>query len=75
MGVPVTLSELDKGYEAAVIEMGISEPGEMERLSRMVMPSICVVTIIGVAHIEHMGSKENIRNEKLKIASHMKEGE
>ena len=74
VGVPVTLSELDKGYEAAVIEMGISEPGEMERLSRMVMPSICVVTIIGVAHIEHMGSKENIRNEKLKIASHMKEG-
>ena len=40
VGVPVTLSELDKGYEAAVIEMGISEPGEMERLSRMVMPSI-----------------------------------
>lgn len=71
VGVPVTLSMMGEDTEVAVLEMGMSEVGEMEVLSRINKPDICVITTIGVAHIEHLGTKENIRNEKLKITSHM----
>lgn len=71
VGVPVTLSMMGEDSEVAVLEMGMSEPGEMEVLSRINKPDICVITTIGVAHIEYLGSKENIRTEKLKITSHM----
>ena len=74
IGVPIILSDMrDKPSDAAVIEMGISEPGGMDRLAEMVSPDIAVVTVIGDAHIEFMGSKEGIRNEKLRITSRMKE--
>ena len=71
IGVPITLFEMDADAECAVVEMGMSEVGEMERLSEMVRPDICVITMIGVAHIENLGSKEAIRREKLAITSHM----
>lgn len=74
IGVPITLSGLTAEAEAAVIEMGISEPGQMEILSNLVKPDICVVTNIGVAHIEFMKTQENICREKLSITSHMKDG-
>lgn len=74
VGVPVTLSQLSPEDEIAAIEMGISDPGNMEVLTRIVRPDKCVVTVIGVAHMETMFSKENIRKEKLSIINHMKEG-
>lgn len=74
IGVPITLSDmLDDPSDVAVIEMGISEPGEMDKLVEMVNPDVAVVTIIGDSHIEHMGSREGIRDEKLKIISKMNE--
>ena len=74
LGVPLTLADmLDKPSEAAVIEMGISEPGGMDKLTRMVMPDIAVCTMIGVAHIEFMKTQEGIRSEKLRIAGRMNE--
>ncbi|MBO4592143.1 MAG: UDP-N-acetylmuramoyl-tripeptide--D-alanyl-D-alanine ligase [Eubacterium sp.] len=74
MGVPLTLADMcDKESEAAVIEMGISEPGGMDKLTRMVLPDIAVCTMIGVAHIEFMKNREGIRNEKLRIAGRMNE--
>ncbi len=72
VGVPLTLARLKSGYDAAAIEMGISDPGQMDILSSIVRPDICVVTIIGVAHMEYLGSQENIRKEKLSIINHMK---
>lgn len=71
VGVPYTLRDIDETTEAAVIEMGISEEGQMEILSELVKPDICVVTMIGVAHIEFLKTQENIRKEKLSITSHM----
>lgn len=72
IGVPITLSDiLDAPSDVAVIEMGISEPGEMEKLTKMVRPDIAVITIIGDSHIEYLGSREGIRDEKLKIISKM----
>lgn len=74
IGVPITLSEMmDEDTQAAVIEMGISEFGGMDKLTAMVKPDIAVVTIIGVSHIEFMGSQEGIRQEKLRIIGRMDE--
>ena len=53
--------------ETAVIEMGMSEFGEMERLCAIAKPSMAVMTNIGTAHIENLGSRENIMSEKFKI--------
>lgn len=71
VGVPITLSEVDEEAKVSVIEMGMSEPGQMDRLSYLVRPDICVVTVIGVAHIEYLKTQENIRREKLSIVNHM----
>lgn len=67
IGLPLMMLRLKKEHEIAVIEMGISEHGEMSRLADIAMPEVAVVTNIGVAHIGQLGSKENIRKEKLNI--------
>ena len=68
IGVPITVTELSNSFDAAVIEMGVSEPGEMSRINRIAWPSHAVVTNIGDAHIENLGSREGIAKEKLQIA-------
>lgn len=67
IGTPITLSRMQKDTQLAVLELGVGGPGEMDILSRMTRPSIAVVTVIGVAHIEHFKTQENIRTEKLSI--------
>ncbi len=74
IGVPITLSRMSKEDEIAVLELGISENGQMDILSDMVKPDMAVVTTIGVAHIEFMETQENIRRQKLSIVHSMKEG-
>ena len=73
IGVPLTLFRMEKGQELAVVEMGISEFGEMENLVRFVEPDVAVVTNIGEAHIAQFGKKENTMKEKLKIAMNFTE--
>lgn len=74
VGVPITLSEISWGDEIGVIELGISEPGEMGRIARVAAVQQAVVSNIGVAHIEQLGSKEAICREKLHIQDGMAEG-
>ena len=69
IGVPLMMLELDNSVDVAVIEMGMSMPGEMERLARIALPDMAVMTNIGVAHIGQLGSQENILKEKLNICS------
>lgn len=73
IGLPLTISRIHKSAEAAVLEMGMSEVGQMHVLSEIARPDICVVTVIGVAHIEYLKTQENIRREKLSIVDGMKE--
>ena len=70
IGVPLTLLDIED-EEIGVIEMGISRPGEMHIISELVCPSAAVVTNIGTAHLMELGSRENIRDEKLKIQDGM----
>lgn len=70
IGLPMTMFEMAPHHEAAVIEMGMSEFGEMDRLCDIARPNIAVMTNIGKAHIENLHTQENIRSEKLKITKH-----
>lgn len=67
IGLPLTLFGLDSTFEAAVTEMGMNHFGEISRLSMCAAPTVCVITNIGVSHIENLGSQENILKAKLEI--------
>ncbi|MDE5648975.1 MAG: UDP-N-acetylmuramoyl-tripeptide--D-alanyl-D-alanine ligase [Oscillospiraceae bacterium] len=73
IGLPKTLFNLDSSYKAAVIEMGMSDFGEIERLSNTASPTIGVITNIGYSHIENLKSQEGILKAKLEILSGMKQ--
>ena len=67
IGMPKTLFGLDNSHTAAVIEMGMSHKGEISRMSMCCKPDVCVITNIGVSHIENLGSQENILKAKMEI--------
>lgn len=67
VGLPLMMLHFEAEHEVAVIEMGMSEEGEMERLSAIAKPDMAIMTNIGVAHIGQLGSQENIRKEKLNL--------
>lgn len=64
VGVPMTLFELEPGFDAAVIEMGTSEPGEIARLASISKPDVGVVTLVALAHAAGLGSIESVADEK-----------
>ncbi len=65
VGVPLSLWLLDKQYDLAVIEAGISRPGEMEHLEKMIRPTLGILTNIGEAHQEHFRDLGEKLREKL----------
>ena len=67
IGVPLTLLNLNSHHEALVLEMGVSEIGEMDILSDIVDADFGVITNVGVSHIENFGNVETTRDEKIKI--------
>ncbi|MEF3351818.1 UDP-N-acetylmuramoyl-tripeptide--D-alanyl-D-alanine ligase [Paenibacillus sp. GYB006] len=66
-GLPLTLLELEEDTEVAILEMGMSNPGEIKLLSEIARPDIAIITMIGISHISTMGSKEAIAKAKLEI--------
>lgn len=73
IGVPLTIFSICEEHEVAVLEMGISEFGEMHRLSKMVRPDICVMTNIGLCHLENLKSRDGILQAKSEIYDFAKE--
>lgn len=71
LGVPLTLFGLEEDHEVAVIEMGISDFGEMTRLSKMVRPDICVITNIGYCHLENLIDRDGVLKAKTEMFSYM----
>lgn len=67
IGVPLTLLSLSENVEVAVIEMGMENLGELSFLTHMVKPDIAILTNIGTAHLENLGSIEQIAKAKLEI--------
>lgn len=68
-GLPLTLLKLNDGHQAAILEMGMNERGEIEKLSKIAEPTIGMITNIGKAHIENFGTMENIRDVKGELIS------
>ncbi len=76
IGLPLTLLRIRKEHEAAVVEMGISDFGEMSRLGEMARPDICVITNIGQCHLENLHDRAGIFKAKTEIFDYMqKDGE
>lgn len=67
LGVALSLLELQKDSDLALIEVGISKPGEMERLAEIVRPTLGVFTSFGRAHEENFQSTQSHINEKLRL--------
>ena len=72
LGVPLTLLSLDGSHEAAVIEMGISDFGEMSRLAQMVRPDIFIITKIGYSHLKELGDLLGVLRAKTEAVAYMK---
>lgn len=64
IGLPLTLLGLEPDHQVAVVEMGTNNPGEIARLAEIALPDIGVLTNIGPAHLEGLGSLEGVRREK-----------
>ncbi len=74
IGVPNTLFRLASETEYAVVEMGMDHAGEIERLTRCVRPSAGIITMIGVSHLENLGTRENILKAKMEICAGLPDG-
>ena len=74
IGMPKTMLQLDRSYEAAVIEMGMTGFGEIRDLTLAAKPCLGVITTIGVSHMERLGSRENILKAKLELREGMADG-
>ena len=73
IGVPLTLFNLNKKHECAIIEMGMSNFNEIEYLANIVNPKIGVISNIGLSHIENLGSQDGILKAKLEITTNFDE--
>ena len=74
VGVPLTLFRLREEHELAIVEMGISDFGEMSRLGKIVKPDMCVITNIGQCHLENLGDRDGVLKAKTEIFNYLKEG-
>lgn len=71
IGLPLTILRIRQEHEAAVLEMGISEFGEMSRLGEIAKPDICVITNIGQCHLENLHDRAGVFKAKTEIFDHM----
>ena len=71
LGLPLTVFGLDTEHEAAVLEMGISDFGEMHRLARIARPDICIMTNIGNCHLEQLGDRDGVLRAKSEIFDYL----
>jgi len=72
LGVPWTLLRLADEHQAAVIETGMDHFGEIRYLGEMIRPDVAVISNIGEAHIEFLGSREGILQAKCEIFDYLK---
>ena len=74
LGLPRTMFRIGKETQYAVVEMGMDHLGEIERLARCARPSAGIITMIGVSHLENLGTRENILKAKMEICAGLPDG-
>ena len=67
LGLPMSIMRISERTQVAVLEMGMNHFGEVEYLTGIAKPDVAVITNIGTAHIEYLGSREGILKAKLEI--------
>jgi UDP-N-acetylmuramoyl-tripeptide--D-alanyl-D-alanine ligase len=67
IGLPLTLLRLREEHEAAIVEAGMNQPGELTRLAEICIPDIAVITNIGNAHLGNFGTMENLIKAKAEL--------
>ena len=72
LGLPLTVFRLRDEDEIAVLEMGISDFGEMSRLAKIAKPDTCVITNIGTCHLENLGDRDGVLKAKTEIFQYLK---
>ena len=72
LGLPLTVFGLRPEHDIAVLEMGISNFGEMHRLAKIARPDTCVITNIGVCHLEFLKSRDGVLKAKTEIFDFLK---
>jgi alanine racemase len=72
IGVPLSVWQMSQEHQLGIFEAGISQKGEMERLQKVIKPSICIFTNIGSAHDEGFASQSEKIQEKLILARNAK---
>ena len=72
LGLPLTVFRLRGEDEIAVLEMGISDFGEMTRLAKIAKPDTCVITNIGTCHLENLGDRDGVLKAKTEIFKYVK---
>lgn len=73
IGVPLTILSFEEDIEVGVLEMGMDKRGEIDLLARIARPDIGVITNIGMAHIENLGSREGIFQAKMELTNYFGE--
>lgn len=71
LGLPLTVFRLREEDEMAVLEMGISDFGEMSRLAKIARPDTCVITNIGPCHLEFLGDRDGVLKAKTEIFDYL----
>lgn len=74
IGLPLMILELNSSYDVAVLEMGMSDLGEIDVLANCARPDIAVITNIGLSHIENLKTQDNILKAKSEIFNYFDEG-
>jgi Alr-MurF fusion protein len=72
LGVPLSVWQMQSYHQLAIFEAGISEPGEMEKLERIIQPSVGLFTNIGAAHEEGFKNRDEKIEEKIKLFKNVK---
>jgi UDP-N-acetylmuramoyl-tripeptide--D-alanyl-D-alanine ligase len=74
IGVPLTLLKLRADHRTAAIEMGMSAAGEIDLLARLVQPDVGIITNIGPAHLEFLGSMDKVAEAKAELLVNLRPG-
>lgn len=73
IGVPLSLSSIEKDFNFSVIEIGTNSPGEIDRLSKMTRPDIALITNAAASHLKGLGSLKAVAKEKGSILQNIKD--
>lgn len=66
-GIPLSIFAMPSSSKIALLELGISEPGEMSRLAQLVRPDLAILTNVGPSHLEQLGTIDAVADEKLEL--------